>query len=440
MENYGEIAWVEDNSIGWETGIQPGDVLISINGKAIEDIIDYKYLISDEYLLLEIQKPNGDIWEIDIEKEAAEDLGLRFKNHLLDRERSCANNCIFCFIDQLAPSMRDTLYYKDDDWRLSFLLGNYITLTNLSDRDINRIIRQRISPLYISVHTIDAELRAAMLNNKQAVRIKDQLETLKDGNISFHCQIVLCPGINDGPKLDETVEYLIGLYPSLLSIAVVPVGLTKYRRGLPTLKPFDEQSSKDVITQVGKWQSMMLQKTGSRLVYAADEFFITAGVPLPRFHEYEDFPQLENGVGLMSKFEKEFHHGLKHLKSIRYNKNKQVSIATGKSATQFLEGLIDGFNDRTGMKVCIHGIENRFFGPRVTVAGLVTGRDLLGQLSGKPLGQVLLIPDTMLRAGEKVFLDDMTVAQLSSALNTKVVPVTVDGNQLINTLVDFGRD
>lgn len=432
---------VQQSSIAQEAGIERGDKLLSINGENIEDIFDYRFLVANEKLLVEIEKCSGEIWEIEIEKEQYEDIGLEFEDDLIDKARSCTNNCIFCFIDQLPRGMRETLYFKDDDSRLSFLTGNYVTLTNIGVKDIDRIIKYRMSPINVSVHTTNPELRKSMLNNRFAGDVLDKIKRLTDGGISVNCQIVLCRGINDGNELDRTISDLTSLYPGVESISVVPVGITNYREGLYYLCPFDRRSSEEVIQQVGSWQDKLYSKYGSKIVYLADEFYIMAEHEIPGYEHYEDFPQIENGVGLLANLKYEFDQYLNEITASSSGKipsavNRRVSIATGvlahkylKIMTEVLESLFEG------LKVNVYEIKNEFFGQYVTVAGLLTGQDLAGQLEGKELGDELLIPDCMLRAGEEVFLDDYTPAMLENKLKVKVTAVANTGKEFIDSIL-----
>ena len=322
------IEKVHEGSIADELDIEPGDILVSINNNRVKDIIDYKFLISDEYVEVEIEKRNGQIWELEIEKEFDEDLGIEFTNPLIDKARSCRNKCIFCFIDQLPPNMRETLYFKDDDSRLSFLQGNFITLTNMSDDEINRIIAYRLSPINVSVHTTNPSLSVKMLNNKNAGKIFSILKRFKEAELKVNCQIVLVPGVNDGIELERTLKDLSSLYPSVKSVAVVPVGITKYREGLPQLETFNREKSKELLSLIERAQNKLLENIGTRFVFASDEFYAIINESLPSYDEYEGFPQLENGVGLMKSFEYEVDKELDKIKD-KIVLNKKYIIATG---------------------------------------------------------------------------------------------------------------
>ncbi len=435
MANTGvEIVDVRPSSIAEELGIKKGDKLITINGAAVKDILEYKYLTTDEFLEVEVQHGNGEVWIYEVIKEYDEDIGIVFEG-IIDKPKSCHNKCIFCFIDQLPSGMRETLYFKDDDTRLSFLQGNFVTLTNLSGREIDRIIRYRISPINVSVHTTDPELRKMMLNNKNAGKIMDYLERLKEGGIEVKAQIVLCPGINDGERLERTLKDLAELHPELSCVAVVPAGITKYRQGLYELKGFDGKSAAEVIEQVKELQATYLEKLSTRFVFLSDEFFMISGRELPSYDEYEGFSQLENGVGLITLFNREIETALDKLGS--YNKKKRiVSIITGeyaasnlKKAASMIEDSIEDLEIRV-FKVC-----NEFFGHGVKVAGLLTGKDIIDQLKGKAIGSDIFIPECMLKRDERIFLDNVTVEQLEEALGAKVTVCKEDGSDLVSRIL-----
>lgn len=432
-----KIKSIEPDSIAEELGIEPGDFLIAINNSPVEDIIEYKYLINDDYIVVVIQKFNGEEWELEIEKEYDEDLGIIFEDPLLCDARSCKNKCIFCFIDQNPKGMRESIYFKDDDSRLSFLQGNYISLTNLTQNDIDKIIMYRISPLNISVHTTNPELRVKMLNNKNAGKVLEYLRILKDADITLNAQIVLCYDVNDKLELDRTLEDLSKLSPNLNSISVVPVGLTKYRDGLYNLIPFDKDKSSEVISQVEGWQKTFKKKLGTNLVFLADEFYVKAEIEIPEYKEYEGFPQIENGVGMIAKFNKEFYDYLKILK--RKNNNiykKEISIVTGVCSYKNMKKLCDELTGSyPNVKVNVYEIENDFFGHNVTVTGLLTGCDIIKQLREKELGDQLIIPENMLRANDDIFLDDVRVADVERELGVKVNVLPVNGRELIKAIV-----
>lgn len=431
------IEKVEEGSIAAELGIEAGDFLLSINGEKILDVFDYRFLTSSEELVLEVQKGSGEVWEIELEKDEYEDLGLEFTTSMMDEAKSCSNKCVFCFIDQMPKGMRETLYFKDDDSRLSFLTGNYVTLTNMKDQDIQRIIRYRMSPINVSVHTTNPDLRISMLKNRFAGDVLERIRQLVDGGITVNCQIVLCRGLNDGAELTRTMRDLSE--SGVISLSVVPVGLTRHREGLAELRPFDREASAAVLAEIGEIQSKMLEKSGTRFVYPADEFFIMAGQELPQAEYYEDFPQIENGVGLLSLFREEFNSYLDELKDKAAKSplpvQRKVSIATGVSAWQYIKAMAETLGKRYNGKVQVYSIINRFFGENVTVTGLLTGQDIVAQLQGKDLGEELLISRSMLKAGESVFLDDYTVERLEKELQVKVTVVENSGRDFVDRIL-----
>lgn len=428
------IEEVAKGSIAEELEIEPGDILLSINDIPVKDIIDYKYLVSDDYVVVSIEKKCGDIWEFEIEKDFDEDLGLVFTNPLIDKAKSCRNKCIFCFIDQLPPNMRETLYFKDDDSRLSFLQGNFITLTNMSDEEIDRIIRYRLSPINVSVHTTNPELRIKMLNNKNAGRIYEILKRFKDANLEVNCQIVLVPGVNDGKELERTLEDLSKLYPTVESVAVVPIGITKYREKLQKVEPYNKESANELLNFIFNKQNYFLKDLGTRFVFASDEFFAMTHTELPKSNDYEGFPQLENGVGLMKSFEDEILTELKKIKT-PINNNKRYILATGTLAYDFIVKMKDKILEKIhGIELTVIPIVNRFFGETITVAGLVTGQDLVAQLSSYDNIDGIIIPRSMMKRDEEIFLDNLTIEDVSKALNIPVISSEVEGKSLIDII------
>lgn len=420
------------DSIADELELEVGDEILSINGENIKDIIDYKYLISDEYIELEIKKLNGELISFEIEKDFYEDLGIEFSNPLIDEAKRCSNNCVFCFIDQLPPNMRQTLYFKDDDSRLSFLQGNFITLTNMKEEDIERIIKYRISPINVSVHTTNPELRKKMLRNINASKIMDILKRFDEAHIEVNCQIVCIPDINDKEELDRTVRDLYELKNSVSSLAIVPVGITKYRENLPDLKPFDRQRSIEIIEQVHKLQKEFLEKSNTRFVFLGDEFYILAGMDIPEDEEYEGYPQIENGVGLVRNFSEEINEELKNYQIS--NNEGEVTLVTGTLAKEFMEDIKSRVLKKLpNYKINVRAIENDFFGRTITVAGLVTGIDIIKQVD-KMDYKNLMIPDCMLRANTDYFLDDTTLGELENKLNRKVFVTKVDGKDFLKKL------
>lgn len=406
--------------------IYPGDKLVRINGHKIYDVLDYKFHAYDSKLILEVHG-ESDVRFIKIVKDEGEDLGIEFETYLMDKPKACANKCLFCFVDQLPSGMRKTLYFKDDDARLSFLQGNYITLTNLSEREFKRIIDLHISPINVSVHATDPELRKLLLGNKNAGEGMGMMKQLKDAGIIMNCQIVCCPEINDGNNLLKTMEDLEKLYPEVSSVSIVPVGLTKHRDGLYPLKPFDEKSASDTIDLVEKFGKKCLKKHGSQIFFCADEFYLKAGRAIPEDDWYEGYPQLENGVGLLRLLITEFLDTYETIKP----EYKSFTVATGVSAAPFIENLLHVAQklhpQLTGEIVAI---KNDFFGHTIDVAGLVTGGDIIKQLTGKNIGERLLIPRNMLKHGEGVFLDDVTIEDLESEFGVPVRIVEQDGYDL----------
>ncbi len=423
---------VDKDSIAEELGIEPGDILISINDNRIKDIIDYKYLITDDFITMTIQKKDGELWDFEIEKDYYEDIGITFTNPLIDKAKNCRNKCIFCFIDQLPKGMRETLYFKDDDSRLSFLQGNFITLTNLSDEEIDRIIKYRLSPINVSVHTTDPELRIKMLNNKNAGKVYDILKRFSQAGIEMNCQIVLIPGINDGNNLERTLKDLSNLYPNISSVAVVPVGVTRYREGLMPLNTFDFESSNKLLEYIHTKQKEFLSKIDTRFVFASDEFYILAKRTIPEFDEYEGFPQYENGVGLLRSFQQELEESLSNIKDNSVL-NKCYTIATGTIAYDFINKVAEMITSKIkGLRLKVVAIRNDFFGEKITVSGLITGNDLIEQLKKYEIGDGLIIPSSMLRRGEAVFLDDVTVSDVENSLNSEVIISEVDGGRFVD--------
>ena len=419
-----KIASVDPHSPARKAGVRPGEKLTHINGHPIVDVLDYKFYAYDPRLELTLTDPEGNSRTLRLRKEEGEDLGLNFETYLMDKARSCANKCIFCFVDQMPPGMRDTLYFKDDDARLSFLMGNYMTLTNLSRREIQRIMDLRISPINISVHATDPELRSAMLKNPRAGECLEVMKQFAQAGIEMNCQIVACPGVNDGPALERTLDDLSGLYPAVTSVAVVPVGVTKFREGFCRIEPYTREQAAALLDQVEQFAAAFLEKQGTSLAWCSDEFYLIAGRPLPEKAYYEDMDQLENGVGMLRLL---LHQAELALEDEGQTEVAPFSVATGLSAAPFVQEIVDKIREKCGnIKGRVYPIVNRFFGETITVSGLITGTDLIEQLNGKDLGKRLLIPDNMLRAGERVFLDDVTVEQLEEALGVAVIPVPAD--------------
>ncbi|SHI29937.1 DUF512 domain-containing protein [Parasporobacterium paucivorans] len=428
------ICTVVPGSIAEELGIEPGDRLISVNDKEVEDVFDYRFLIDDEYIEILVAKPDGDEWIFEVEKEPGEDLGLDFDSGLMDDYRSCRNKCMFCFIDQLPAGMRDTLYFKDDDSRLSFLQGNYITLTNMKDEDIERIIKYHLEPINISVHTTNPELRCRMLHNRFAGDSLKHLKTLFDAGIHMNLQIVLCKGVNDGDELEQTIKNLSGFIPLAESLSVVPAGLTKFRDGLEKLDAFESEDARNVIATIEKWKNKLYNEQGTHFVHASDEWYILAGRDFPSEENYDGYPQLENGVGMMRLLIEEFTAALNEASPD--NCVRKLSIATGMSAAPYMCRLMESLQTKfpyTSVKV--YAIRNDFFGESITVSGLVTGQDLISQLKGLESADNLLLPVNMLRSGEDVFLDDVSIRGVEEALNTEITVVDTSGENLLQAVL-----
>jgi putative radical SAM enzyme (TIGR03279 family) len=460
------VSIVLPGSIAEELGIEPGDKVLSISGEEIGDVFDYQYFVQNEYLTLLVEKQNGEEWEFDIEKEETQDLGLEFESSLMDEYRSCQNKCIFCFIDQMPPGMRKTLYFKDDDSRLSFLQGNYVTLTNLSRHDIDRIIKFHLSPINISIHTMNPTLRCKMLHNRFAGEALKVIDRLWEAGTWMNGQIVLCKGINDGKELEYTIEKLSRYLPYLQSVSVVPVGLTRYREDLYPLEPFLKEDAKEVLSLIHRWQEKLYKEQGSHFIHGGDEWYLLAGEPFPQEDNYDGYLQLENGVGMMRLFLDEFQEALRIQKeengaestdgseemdrkgaiadesevtigkrsiaAEREGMNRRRSIATGSLAYPYLQQManqiMEAFPD---IEISVYPIENHFFGEQITVSGLLTGQDILKDLTGKDLGEKLLLPQNMLRQGEDYFLDDMRVADLEKALQVPIDIVKSSGTEFL---------
>ena len=426
------IKYVEENSYAYEAGLEPGDKLLTINGNDFRDVLEYRYLLSEPVVTLEVEKKDKTIEIIEIENDY-EDIGLVFPDDLIGDAQSCTNKCIFCFIDQLPKGMRETVYFKDDDTRLSFLQGNYVTLTNMSDEDLDRLIKMHVSPINVSVHTTNPKLREMMLHNRFAGKCYSIMQRFAKNHIYMNCQIVLCPGINDKAELDRTISDLSKLYPYVESVSAVPVGLTRDREGLCELTPYTKETSKEVIDQVSAWQEKLLKTLGTRLIYLSDEFYINAGVKVPDSDTYEGFPQIENGVGLVASMREEFYSGLKF--APKEIDDRYVALVTGEMVYDFIKGLCDELMSRyQNLKIDVQAIRNDFFGGGVSVTGLVCGGDIINQL--KTDAKILFIPDVMLRDNDMIFLDDVEVYELEEKLNVKVYTILNDGYDFIEKIID----
>lgn len=426
------IKSVLQGSLAHSAGLRPGDTLLAINSHEINDVLDYRFHLTSAAVSLDLLRA-GKPFCAAIEKEEYADIGLEFETYLMDRQHACKNKCVFCFVDQLPPGMRDSLYFKDDDSRMSFLFGNYITLTNLTERDIDRIIDMRISPVNVSVHTTDPQLRVQMMKNPNAGSSLRFLQKLADAGILLNTQLVLCPGYNDGAALERSLSDLGALAPQVQSIACVPVGLTRFRAALPQLRMFTASEAAATIDTIERFAARMLAQHGARIAYPSDELFLQAGRRIPEAAYYGDFDQLENGVGLVSLLTDEFEDALRH--DPRADGSAHISIATGAAAAPLIARLAEtAAQKHPRARISVHAIENDFFGHTVTVAGLVTGGDLIAQLSGKPLGEALLIPSVMLRHERDRFLDDITPQQVQAALGVPVLPIDNDGGALYDAM------
>ena len=437
------ISHIIDGSIAQELEIEPGDELVSINDQPVGDILDYRYLCNEEYLVVVIRKPDGEEWELEIEKEFEEDLGMEFENGMMDDYHSCHNKCIFCFIDQMPAGMRDTLYFKDDDSRLSFLQGNYITLTNLKEEDIQQIIKYHLSPINISFQTMNPQLRCKMLNNRFAGEALKKVDRFIEAGIEMNGQIVLCKGVNDGAELEYTIEQLTRYLPNLTSVSVVPVGLTKFRDGLYPLEPFTKEDAIQVLDTIHKWQNRIMKEHHTHMIHASDEWYILAEKDLPQEDNYDGYPQLENGVGMIRLFLNEVTEELAGREGD--DRAHTVSVATGLLAEPYIRQAAEEVKAiYPNITVQVYPITNYFFGEKITVAGLLTGQDLSEQLRKKDLGERLFLSCNVLRDGETVFLDDMTVEELENTLQTPIGIVKSDGKDFVRAIlledISSGRD
>ena len=418
---------VDCDSIAEELGIEPGDAVISINGNEIKDFIDYTYFVNCEELSMDIKTKQGEICTVEIEKDEYEPLGINFENEFMDKQRSCHNKCIFCFIDQMPKKMRDTLYFKDDDWRLSLMMGNYVTLSNVKDDELSRIIERQVSPLYISVHATDKDVRAMMLNNYKNSDIMPKLKALADGGIYFHCQIVLCPTVNDGEVLKKTLSDLYSLGDNCLSVAVVPVGMTKYREGLYKLTPVDTVVANKTVETIKEVQAKALADRGTRFVFASDEIYIKSDYDIPTYEEYEDFGQIEDGIGMYASYKADFELAKENLE----HNETDALVLCGTLIQPLMQELLDTLPDKG---VVAKAIRNEFFGETITVTGLITGQDIINQLKGTTAKKIL-IPGNMLKHKTDMFLDNVTVETLKKELpNSEIIIMEKGAFDLIKGL------
>lgn len=437
MAKGGIISVVHENSLAQELELVPGDKIISVNGQELMDIIDLSFALADEEIEMLVEHADGEQEVIGFEKDIDEELGAEFESAVFNKIRQCANNCYFCFVDQVAPDMRSSLYIKDDDYRLSFLYGNFITMTNLVKQDLERIKRLHLSPLYVSVHTTNPELRAKMLRQKRAALIMEQLKALNEAQVEYHTQIVLCPGHNDGEELDRTISDIINMRPYALSIGVVPVGLTKFRENCYPLETFDSEGAKKVIAQVRKWQQKMREETGSAFVYLSDEFYLLANEEIPSASEYDGFPQLDNGIGLVRNFVEQWKNTEVETKG--YEKPLALDIVCGKSVGKIIKDLVEKMPVKN-LDVQVLALENDFFGHEVTVTGLLTGQDIIKNLQKSKQNRPrrgIIIPSSALREGEDIFLDDYSLDDIKKAFSDEEVKVADDGADLKKLLTDW---
>lgn len=440
MQKKHVVKTVLPGSIAEELEIQPGDCILAIDGTEIEDIFDYQFLVQDTYLEILVEKPNGEQWILEVDKEYDEDLGIEFENGLMDEYRRCHNKCVFCFIDQMPPGMRETLYFKDDDSRLSFLQGNYVTLTNMSDHDIDRICRYHLSPINISFQTMNPELRCKMLNNRFAGEALKKVDRLQEAGIHMNGQIVLCKGLNDGKELEFSIRELMKYLPNLESVSVVPVGLSKYRDGLYPLEPFEKEDACGVIDMIEAFQKQCMEQYGTHFVHASDEWYILADREVPEEERYDGYLQLENGVGMLRLLLNEFEEAMKESAQRDgfpcLTKTGEMSMATGKLAFPYIKRMAERMMEAyPNIRIHVYGITNHFFGERITVSGLITGQDLMAQLKGRKLGERLILPENIVRSGEDVFLDDYHVPDVEKALQVPIDIVKSSGYDFVNCVL-----
>ena len=432
-----KILFVDENSVGAEIGLEKGDSILAFDGEEAVDVLDYEYYEGQETFSITVLTKDGEKVDVDIEKDIDETLGLTFDESAYLKSRACRNKCIFCFVDQLPKGMRKSLYFKDDDWRMSFAAGNYVTFTNLTEKEIQRILSKKFSPLYVSVHCSDDNVRRAMLQNKTAQDIMPLLKRFADAGITMHTQTVLCPGVNDGEVLQKTMDDLYALYPYVNTLAVVPVGLTKVRDGLTQVKPLGEEDAKRVLEMTDRFAQKCKKENGCRFVYCSDEFYLKAKKDFPTYGEYGSFSQIEDGVGLITKFKKEFDDAVKNFSAA---KEGSFTLVTGVSAYPFIKNLADELKEKFGVKCQVIRVENEFFGKSVTVSGLLTARDILAALSKTEVGDTVLLPRVLLREIKDVFLDDVTLDEFKKAVGRKVETVENDGADFCRKMLKGEKD
>ncbi len=435
------VKTVEAGSIAEEMEIEPGDAILAIDNTPIEDIFDYQFLVQDEYIEVLVEKPDGEQWLLEVDKEFDEDLGLTFENGLMDDYRHCCNKCIFCFIDQMPKGMRETLYFKDDDSRLSFLQGNYVTLTNMSEKDVDRICRYHLSPINISFQTMNPALRCKMLNNRFAGDALKKVDRFFEADITMNGQIVLCKGVNDGKELEFSIKEMMKYIPNLQSVSVVPVGLSKYREGLYPLEPFEKEDAIETLDLIHRYQKLCFEKYGIHFIHASDEWYILAGQEVPEEDRYDGYLQLENGVGMVRLLLNEFHEELDRRKKEGllpdHELKAEYSLATGRLIFPYIEKMAQELMQYCpGLKLHVYAIRNDFFGERITVSGLLTGQDILAQMKEKEKGSRLYLPCNVLRSGEDVFLDDLHVGDLEKALQVPIYIVKSSGREFVEAFLD----
>lgn len=432
---------VKEGSIAQEMEIEPGDAILAIDNAEIEDIFDYQFLVQDTYIEVLVEKADGEQWLLEVDKDFDEDLGIEFESGLMDDYRHCCNKCIFCFIDQMPKGMRETLYFKDDDSRLSFLQGNYVTLTNMSDRDVDRICRYHLSPINISFQTMNPELRCKMLNNRFAGEALKKVDILNAADIQMNGQIVLCKGVNDGAELDFSIREMMKYIPNLQSVSVVPVGLSKHREGLYPLEPFEKEDAKATLDIIHGYQKICMEKYGMHFVHASDEWYILAEEEIPEEEQYDGYLQLENGVGMVRLLLNEFHEELERLKSCGKLPNSQIhktfSMATGRLIYPYIKRMAEELMELCpGLTVLVYAIRNDFFGERITVSGLLTAQDIIAQMRMQERGERMLLPINVLRSGEDVFLDDIHLPEVEKALQVPIYIVKSSGRDFVEALLE----